>query len=147
MENVCRLRLRLALHEVTWCMVVGCTQNLRRDGSSLMWHQPCQRCKYTTSVDIQKRAIRSYLHIYAESHASAVSLLESGEQRYIKAINNNNNFLPENCVRHSREIVPSFLLATDLSFQVVLRLGDISITLFVLQARAQMGTFSVYEII
>ena len=28
----------------------------RRDGSSFMWHQPCQRCKYTTSVDIQKRA-------------------------------------------------------------------------------------------
>jgi len=27
----------------------------RRDGSSFMWHQPCQRCKYTTSVDIQKR--------------------------------------------------------------------------------------------
>ena len=26
----------------------------RRDGSSFMWHQPCQRCKYTTSVDIQK---------------------------------------------------------------------------------------------
>ena len=26
---------------------------------------------------------------YIESHASAVSLLESGEQRYIKAINNN----------------------------------------------------------
>ena len=33
----------------------------RRDGSSFMWHQPCQRCKYTTSVDIQlKRAIKSY---------------------------------------------------------------------------------------
>ena len=31
-----------------------------RDGSSFMWHQPCQRCKYTTSVDIQKRAIKSY---------------------------------------------------------------------------------------
>ena len=30
------------------------------DGSSFMWHQPCQRCKYTTSVDIQKRAIKSY---------------------------------------------------------------------------------------
>ena len=44
----------LALHEVTWCMVVWCTQNLHRDGSSFMWHQPCQRCKYTTSVDIQK---------------------------------------------------------------------------------------------
>ena len=31
-----------------------------RDGSSFMWHQPCQRCKYTTSVDIQKCAIKSY---------------------------------------------------------------------------------------
>ena len=31
----------------------------RRDGSSFMWHQSCQRCKYTTSVDIQKRAIKS----------------------------------------------------------------------------------------
>ena len=26
---------------------------MRQDGSSFMWHQPCQRCKYTTSVDIQ----------------------------------------------------------------------------------------------
>ena len=32
----------------------------RRDGSSFMWHHPCQRCKYTTLVDIQKRAIKSY---------------------------------------------------------------------------------------
>ena len=24
-----------------------------------MWHQPCQRCKYTTSVDIQKCAIKT----------------------------------------------------------------------------------------
>ena len=32
-----------------------------RDGSSLLWHQPCQRCKYTTLVDIfKKRAIKSY---------------------------------------------------------------------------------------
>ena len=29
------------------------------DGSSFMWHQPCQRCKYTTSVDSQKCAIKS----------------------------------------------------------------------------------------
>ena len=70
----------VALHEVTWCMVVLCTQTLRRDGSSFMWHQPCQRCKYTTSVDIQKRAIKK-LVTKVESHASAVSLLESGEQR------------------------------------------------------------------
>ena len=52
---------------------------------SFMWHQPCQRCKYTTSVDIQKRAM-SKLFTHVKSHASAVSLLESGEQRYIKAI-------------------------------------------------------------
>ena len=39
-------------------MVVWCTQNFRRDGSSFMWHQPCLRCKYTTSGDIQKRAIK-----------------------------------------------------------------------------------------
>ena len=31
------------------------------------------------------------LFTHVESHASAVSLLNSGEQRYIKAINNNNN--------------------------------------------------------
>ena len=33
---------------------------MRRDGSRFLWHQPCQCCKYTTSVDIQKRAIKSY---------------------------------------------------------------------------------------
>ena len=89
----------VALHEVTCSMPlygVGLSvQNLRRDGSSSMWHQPCQRCKYTTSVDIQKRAVKSYsvTHVtVAESHASAVSLLESGDLNsagYIKAINNN----------------------------------------------------------
>ena len=64
-----------------------------------MWHQPCQRCKYTTSVDIEKRAIKK-LFTHAESHASAVSLFESGEQRYIKAISNNNDNTV-NCVGHS----------------------------------------------
>ena len=63
----------------------------RRDGSSFLWHQPCQRCKYTTSVDIQlKRAIKN-LFTRVESYASAMSLLESREQRYIRAINNNSN--------------------------------------------------------
>jgi len=28
------------------------------DGSSFMWHQPCQCCKYTTSVDIQKLTVK-----------------------------------------------------------------------------------------
>ena len=45
----------VALHEVTWSMVVWCTQDLGRDGCSFMWHQPCQRCKYTTLVDIQNK--------------------------------------------------------------------------------------------
>ena len=30
-----------------------------RDDSGFRWHQPCQRCKYTTSTDIQKRAIKT----------------------------------------------------------------------------------------
>ena len=59
----------------TWLYGVHRT---RRDGSSSMWHQPCQRCKYTTLVDIQKRA-KKKLFTHVESHASAVSLLESGE--------------------------------------------------------------------
>ena len=83
------IRVHLILRRMSlcmkWCsMVVWCRpiQNLRRDGStSFMWYQPCQRCKYTTSVDIQKRAVKSYsvTHITVESHASAVSLLESGD--------------------------------------------------------------------
>ena len=50
---------------------------MRRDGS-FMWHQPCQCCKYTTSVDIQKACYKK-LFTHVESHASTVSLLESGE--------------------------------------------------------------------
>ena len=49
----------VALHDMTRCTVVWCTHNLRRDGSSFRWHHPCQRCKSTTWVDIQKRAIKS----------------------------------------------------------------------------------------
>ena len=32
------------------------------DGSSFLWHQPCQRCKYTTLVDIKNKnkALKSY---------------------------------------------------------------------------------------
>ena len=61
------------------------TERAETAGSSFLWHQPCQRCTYTTSVDIPKRAMKK-LVTRVESHASAVSLLESGEQRYIKAI-------------------------------------------------------------
>ena len=64
-------------------MVVWCTQNLRRDGICFMWHQPCQCCKYSTSVDSQKRAIKK-LFTHVESHASAVSLLESRQYHIFK---------------------------------------------------------------
>ena len=54
------LRMWLCTLCMWWCMVIWCTQNLRQDGSSFMWHQPCQHCKYTTLVDIQKRAIKNW---------------------------------------------------------------------------------------
>ena len=47
-----------ALHEMTWCMVVWWTQNAPR------WQQfhvaPAMPALYTTLVDIQKRALKSY---------------------------------------------------------------------------------------
>ena len=92
------LRIHLALHEVTWFMVVHRT---RRDGSShasavitpLRWI-------------FKKRAIKKKkLFTHVESHASAVSLLESREWRYIKAINNNKNNNNNNVGCMSHEIV------------------------------------------
>ena len=35
-------------------------RRMRWDSISFMWHQPCQRCKYTTSVGIKKHTIKSY---------------------------------------------------------------------------------------
>ena len=67
-------------HEVTWCMVVWCTQNAPETAAV-----PCGTSHanavstYTTSVDIQKRAIKKKLFTHAESYTSAVSLLERGE--------------------------------------------------------------------
>ena len=41
---------------VNLCIAIWCTHNVHRDGSSFTWHQPTkERCKYTTSVDIQQR--------------------------------------------------------------------------------------------
>ena len=61
----------VALHEVTWCMVVWCTQNLHQDDSSFMWHQSCQHCKHTTSVDVKKMRDKK-LVTHVESHVSTV---------------------------------------------------------------------------
>ena len=51
-KHVCILRIWFCMKwHGAWLYGVHRT---RRDDSSFMWHQPCQRCKYTTSVDIQK---------------------------------------------------------------------------------------------
>ena len=55
----------VALHEVTWYMVVWCTQKLHRDG--------CSFIKLVTHV---------------EPHASAVSMLKGAENSAIQAIIN-----------------------------------------------------------
>ena len=55
---------------------------MHRDGCSFMANQPCQRCKYTTSVDIQKTRYEK-LVTHVEPHASAVSLLKRAENSAI----------------------------------------------------------------
>ena len=56
-EHACTLRTWLDVtRHGAWLYGV---HRSRRDGSSFMWHQLYQRCKYTTSVDIQKRAVKS----------------------------------------------------------------------------------------
>ena len=64
----------VALHEVTWCMVV-CTQNAPR---RQQFHVA------PAIVDLQKRAIEKLVtNVDIELHANAVRLLESGEQCYV----------------------------------------------------------------
>ena len=77
----CRLQLNSHAPYVcgfAWSDMVHGIHRMRRDGRSFMWHQPCQSCKYTTLVDIQKRTIKK-LFTHVESHPSAASLLKSGE--------------------------------------------------------------------
>ena len=50
----------------------------RRDGSSFTWHQPCQHCKYTTSVDIQKRAPKKASHSCRMEDIDMVSIDDGG---------------------------------------------------------------------
>jgi len=50
----------------------------RRDGCSFMWHQLCQRCKYTTSVDIQKTRYKAS-HSCRTTCERSESAQESGE--------------------------------------------------------------------
>ena len=60
------------------------------------WHQPCNNHRALTSTPLPWiliiRAIKGYSHsLRITCDMCAVSLIESREQRYIKAMNNNNN--------------------------------------------------------
>ena len=75
-------------------MVEWCTQNLLRNGSisrGTSHATTTERYQYTTSVDINTRYKRIQSLIQNHMPMCAVSLLESKEQRYVKAMNNNNN--------------------------------------------------------
>ena len=77
--------MHAALHEVTWSMVVWCTQNaLRRQQFHVA---PAMLALYIYHFGGYLKMCYKKLVTDVESHASAVSLLESREQRYIKAIN------------------------------------------------------------
>ena len=82
----------VALNEsdtVTWCMVEWCTQNLRRNGSisrGTSHATTTERYQYTTSVDIKNTRYKR-IQSLIQNHIMpmcAVSLLERGEERYIK---------------------------------------------------------------
>ena len=82
-KHACTLRMWLCMKwHGAWLYGVHRTH---RDGSSFTWHQPCQRCKYTISVESKTRYKKLVTRV--KSYASAVSLLERGEQRYVNAIN------------------------------------------------------------
>ena len=56
-KRTCTLRMWLCMKwHGAWSYGV---HGKRRDSSSFMWHQPCQRCKYTTWVDILKHTVKS----------------------------------------------------------------------------------------
>ena len=69
----------VALHEVAWGMAVWCTQNTPR---RQLFH--VSRAMPAGMPDVK-------LVTHLESRARAVSVHDSGEQRYAKAINDNNN--------------------------------------------------------
>ena len=74
-------------------MVEWWTQNMRRDCSisrGTSHATTTERYQYTTSVDINNtryKRIQSVIQNHMR-HKCALSLLESGEERYIKAMNN-----------------------------------------------------------
>ena len=78
------------------CMVVWCTQNLRPDGSSFTWHQPCNNQIALSFLDVKKQQQPGYKKAtvtHSESHATWAQwvCLRTENSAILKAINNNNN--------------------------------------------------------
>ena len=79
----------VALHEVTWCMVVWCTQDAPR--RQQFYVAPAMSALQVQNFGGYSKTRYKKLVAHMESHANAVSLPESREQCYIKATNNKNN--------------------------------------------------------
>ena len=80
---------------VTWCMVKWWTRNLNRNGSisrGTSHATTTEHYQYTPAVTINNTHYER-IQSLIQNHMPlcAVSLLESREQRYIKAMNDNNN--------------------------------------------------------
>ena len=79
----------VALHEVTWCMVVWCTQNLRRDGSSFMW--PAMPALSVHHFLVKKKKKSHSCRITCERSESArerrIALYKSDHQSISQPIN------------------------------------------------------------
>ena len=70
-------------------MVVWCTENVpRQQQFHVATAMPVLQVHHFSGFS---KMCYKKLFTHVESHTSAMSLLESGEQHYIKAINNNNN--------------------------------------------------------
>ena len=84
----------------------------RRDGSSFMWHQPCQRCKYTTSVDIQKRAIESCWLMQNHTRAQWIRLRaeNSDQQQQYSLIMEEREQVTSSLARTQRHSLPHTIL-------------------------------------
>ena len=54
-------------------------EDIKRTKIEIMWHQPCQRCKYTTSVDIPKKTRYKASHSRRTTSERSESAGESGE--------------------------------------------------------------------
>ena len=77
---------------VNWCIVEWCTHNLRRDGGSFTWHQPCNNQIPLSGAPfgwiLKIRAIKGY----SQSHIRHDRNESARQQRialYIKTIDNN----------------------------------------------------------